>query len=224
MPATVISAIDDPDLVEKRRRQFVAAAADLFARNTYHQTTIKEIAQRAGISTGLIYSYVKSKEDVLFLVLKDVLDSYLREIPRALENVVGPIERFCAAVRAYCEVVGANPDATLLAYRETKSLTRAQKSDVKKWELKTNELISRCIQDCVAAGYFRSINVELVTYRIVMLAHGWALKSWRLKQIVTLEQYTDEGLDLFLNALMTKSGWKAYHRSVANVAAGGRRK
>lgn len=210
MSPTIYTSVDDPKLVGKRRDQFVEAAAELFGRNGFHTTTIKEIAQRAGVSTGLIYAYVKNKEDVLFLVLQNVLETYTREIPKAVEGVTDPIARFCRTVRAYCEVVGAKPDATLLAYRETKSLGTEQKAAIKQMELDSNRLIIRCIEECISAGYFRPINTELIAYRIVLLAHGWALKAWRFKHLVTLEQYIEEEIDLFLRSLMTDLGWQHY--------------
>jgi AcrR family transcriptional regulator len=212
MSGKVYSSVDDQELIEKRRKQFVTAAAELFGHKGYHATTIKEIAERAGMSTGLIYLYVKTKEDVLFLVLQSVLDSYRAEIPKALEGIEDPILRFCAAARAYCRVVGANPEATVLAYRETSSLSGPRKAMIMDMELETNQLIIKSIQDCIDAGYFRKVNVELAAYRMVLLAHGWALKAWRFKKFTTLEEYIEEGLDLFLNALMSAAGWRHYRR------------
>jgi AcrR family transcriptional regulator len=81
MRIVIDSQIEDPDLIERRRRQMVAAAAKCFGVNGYHRTTIKEIAETAGFSPGLIYTYVKDKEDVLFLAIVAHLDTYAREIP-----------------------------------------------------------------------------------------------------------------------------------------------
>lgn len=213
MPPKVFTSVDDTRLVEKRREQFVTAAAELFGKNSFHTTTIKEIAQKAGVSAGLIYAYVKTKEDVLFLVLQNVLESYAREIPKALEGLTDPIQRFCTAVRAYCEVVGANPDATLLAYRETKSLNHEQRVAIKEMELESNRIIMNCIEECIRAGYFRQTKAELTAYRIVLVAHGWALKAWRFRQIATLEEYINEEIDMFLRGMMTEQGWSHYHKS-----------
>ncbi|OWW19015.1 TetR/AcrR family transcriptional regulator [Noviherbaspirillum denitrificans] len=211
MPPKVYTSVDDEKLVEKRREQFVAAASELFGRNGFHTTTIKEIAQRAGVSAGLIYAYVKTKEDILFLVLQSVLEGYAREIPKALEGMTDPLQRFCTAVRTYCEVVAAKPDATLLAYRETKSLSSEQKAAIKDMELASNRLISDCIDACIRAGYFRPAkNLELLTYRIVLLAHGWALKAWRFREIVSLDEYIAEEIDMFLHAMMTDAGWNHF--------------
>lgn len=219
MQSHIYSSVDDAELVDKRRQQFVAAAAELYRRNGFHKTTIRQISQAAGFSAGLIYSYVKSKEDVLFLVLQSVLGSYAREIPQALEGVDDPVRRFCAAVRAYCQVVAANPSATLLAYHETRSLERAQQMAVRDMELKTNELLVQCIDACIAAGHFRPVNVALAGSRIALLAHGWALKAWHFKQFTTLEDYTNEGLELFLNALLTDSGREHYQAIAPKAVA-----
>ena len=67
--AHVRSKVDVPGLVEKRRAQFIDSAIDLFGQRGYHVTTIRDIAQAAGVSIGLIYQYVEDKEDILFLVL-----------------------------------------------------------------------------------------------------------------------------------------------------------
>jgi len=208
MSTIVKSSIDDQELIVERRRQFVTAATALFSRNSYDATTMKEISKQAGFSAGLIYSYVETKEDMLFLVLQNILDSYRSEIPKSLENVTGSIERFCGAVRAYCQVVDANAEATLLAYRATKYLNSERKAEIKNMELETNQLVADCARACVDEGYFRPINIDLLSYHAVMMAHGWALKRWAFIKTMTLEQYIGETLDFLLHGAMTEAGWK----------------
>lgn len=213
MSTVVHSSIDDQELITERRRQFVAAATALFGRNSYDATTMKEISKLAGFSSGLIYAYVQTKEDMLFLVLQNLLDSYRSEIPRSLENVTDPIERFCVAVRAYCQVVDAHADATLLAYRSTKALSAERKAEIKRMELETNGLVADCVRACIEAGYFRPVSVHLTAYQVVMVAHGWALKRWVLGQTMTLDEYVSETIDLFLHGAMTEDGWKHRQKS-----------
>lgn len=208
MSTLVHSSIDDQELIAERRRQFVDAATALFGRTSYDSTTMKDISKQAGFSSGLIYSYVQTKEDMLFLVLQNLLESYQREIPRSLENVTDPIERFCTSVRAYCQVVDAHSDATLLAYRATKALSSDRKAEIKRMELESNNLVADCVQSCIDAGFFRAINVQLLAYQVVIVAHGWALKRWIFGQTMTLDDYVNETIDLFLHGAMTEAGWK----------------
>jgi AcrR family transcriptional regulator len=198
---------EDLELLERRRAQFVAAAIALFGERGYHATTIRDIAERTGVSIGLVYHYFEDKEDLLFLALVEVLDSYRRRIPLALEGIKDPLARFCAAVRAYCRVNDATIDATVLAYRETKSLSKARRNLIKQKECETNELIAACIRDCVKARLFdRKVDVELLTYQIVMFCHAWALKAWQFRGRMTVDDYVKRGLRMMLNAVVTPTG------------------
>jgi AcrR family transcriptional regulator len=67
-------------------------------------TTIRDIAEHARVSIGLVYHYFEEKKDLLFPALVEVLESYRRQIPRALEDITNPLARFCTAVRGYCQV------------------------------------------------------------------------------------------------------------------------
>ncbi len=206
--ASVISAGNNSAAV--RRRRFVNAATDLFSNKGFHETTVKEIAEKAGASPGLIYNYVRDKEELLLLAIMGVLESYKMEVPKAVNAHSDPIARFSAALTAYIEVVANKPKATLLAYRYTAILPPPMRDQIKQLEIETNKIISECISDCIAAGYFREINVEFISYRAVLLAHGWALKSWRLGKLHGVEEYIEGNLDLFLTALFTDKGCRHY--------------
>ncbi len=212
MSLTVKSKVEVPALIEKRRGQIIKAAIELFGRRGYHVTTIRDIAKKANVSIGLIYQYVSDKEDVLFLVLTEVLDGYQRAIPVALVGIEEPLARFCAAIRAYCEVNDQKTDATVLAYRETMSLRKDRRDLIKRKEIETNSLIEACIADCLRAGLFEKVDVELFTYEIVMFSHAWALKAWRFRRLMTLDQYVRRGLDLMLGNVLTKRGERVYSR------------
>ncbi|MCD6674901.1 MAG: TetR/AcrR family transcriptional regulator [Burkholderiaceae bacterium] len=216
------SSIENPERIERRREQIIEAAVRCFAADGYHRATIKDIADAAGFSSGLIYSYVKDKEDVLFLVFTSIFRTYQRAIPPRLEGVTDPLLRFCIAVRAYCEAVDGNLGATVVGYRESASLRPELRKAIQKMELETNKLVSDPIEECIKAGYFRPVNVDLLTFRLVFFAHGWALKHWHFAKVISLDGYIEEGLNSFLNDLLTASGrkhWQSLVDSGAAVAA-----
>ena len=189
MLSSVKAIVENPELVRERRRQLVAAAITLFNRQGYFSTTVKDIAKEAGFSAGLIYQYVLDKQDVLFLALLQIVETNKEQIPAALRGAADPLLRLTSAIDAYCRVLDANRDAVLLTYRETKSLKKEHKQTLKRSELETNEMISSCIEECVKRDYLRPAKVELLTYHIVVVAHAWALKYWRLREITTLDEY-----------------------------------
>ena len=213
--AHVRSKVDVPGLVEKRRAQFIDAAIDLFGQRGYHVTTIRDIAQSAGVSIGLIYQYVEDKEDILFLALLQVLDQYIQEIPPVMAQAKSPVEKIDAAIRAYINIIDKNVNATVLAYRETKSLRKERRAIIQQKELESNALIAECLKNCISEGTMKSdTDVEMLTYQIVMFAHAWALKSWRFRPEMDVDQYIRRGLSLILNAALTLKGKRAYEKIV----------
>lgn len=202
----VKSTVEDTDLVEKRRGQIVAAATRLFATNGYFRTTIKEIAKAAGISQGLIYQYVTDKEDVLLLVLLDVLDGYSRELPMAIRPELDAFERCIAAIRAYVRVVDKRRKATVLAYRSTQSLSKNRRILIQNRETETNALVGNTIRECIDQGLINPVDVDVLTYQIVMMAHGWALKYWFFKSRMTVDQYVEDSLEALFGGALTAAG------------------
>ena len=211
-PDNVESAVADPKLVEERREQIIRAATKLFSEQGYYLTTIQDIASEAGISVGLIYQYFKDKDDVLFLTLKLVLETYEKVIPAALERAEHPLERLCLAIGAYCRVVDGMRDATVLTYRSTKSLRADRRTFIKEGETRTNRLLEGCLRAAIAAGHVRPLNDSLLVYQYVLFSHAWALKQWALRGRYSLEDYVEEGIKLLVEPFLTDKGRAAMAR------------
>jgi AcrR family transcriptional regulator len=54
-------------------RRIKASARSLFLRKGYDETTMREIARRAGVGVGTLFSYASDKRDLLFLIFNDEL-------------------------------------------------------------------------------------------------------------------------------------------------------
>lgn len=209
LPGHVASVVTDAKLVEERRGQILRAAVKLFSDKGYYTTTIAQIAREAGVSTGLIYQYFGDKDDVLLLSLKLVLETYEKEIPPRLEGIKHPVERLCMALWAYCSIVDGLRDATVLAYRSTKSLRADRRTLVKQEELRTNRLLQHCLRECIAAGDMRAVNEYLLVYQYVHFCHAWALKHWAFRAKFSLGRYVDEGIGLLVEPFLTAKGRSA---------------
>jgi len=205
-PGHVKSLVTDARLVEERRGQILRAAVKLFSDEGYYTTTISQIAREAGVSTGLIYQYFGDKDDILFLSLKLVLETYEKEIPLRLEGVKHPVERLCMAIWAYCTIIDGLREATVLAYRSTKSLRADRRALVKEDETRTNCLLQQCLRACVAQGYVREVNEYLLVYQYVNFCHAWALKHWALRAKFSLGKYVSDGIGLLVEPFLTERG------------------
>lgn len=76
------------DHTRARRREILEAAAALFAEQGYQRTSVKEIADRAGIAPGTIYLYFDSKGELLvgLMVRLAELEELGEEVRQALQS------------------------------------------------------------------------------------------------------------------------------------------
>ncbi len=89
---------------EERRLKVLEVAMSEFAANGYNATNINEIASKAGISIGAMYSYFASKEDLFLAVVNKaytVLETALKEVNATSHNVFEMAEGMLRVSREY---------------------------------------------------------------------------------------------------------------------------
>src|SRR3954468_4920815 len=87
----VHATVKDERLVEKRRDQMIKGAVTLFKEKGFHRTTTREIAKAAGFSIGTLYEYIRSKEDVLYLVCDSIYEHVSDRLQKDLDNKQGTL-------------------------------------------------------------------------------------------------------------------------------------
>ncbi|MDN5794897.1 MAG: TetR/AcrR family transcriptional regulator [Intrasporangium sp.] len=190
------------DRVARRRAEILRAAVQLFQEDGYHATTTHAVAERAGISVGLIYQYFGNKEDLLRAAIVDILGEFRDRIPAAMSQAGDdPEARIRRGFRTLVEVIDGKPEATVLSYRESMTLAREGRDELKRLEVETAEPFRQAIEDGISSDDFRAVDADLVVHNLLLVAHGWALKRWRLSGWLDLDAYVERELDLLLRAL-----------------------
>jgi AcrR family transcriptional regulator len=91
------------------RKQLYRAAIKLIASRGYEATTLRDIAKKAGVSSGLLYRYFPSKRAVVLALYDDLSAEYAA---RASEMEPGPWrERFLFALKTSLEVLAPQREA-----------------------------------------------------------------------------------------------------------------
>jgi AcrR family transcriptional regulator len=192
--------VQDKDLVAQRHDEIFRAASRVFISRGYHTATVREIAQEAGLSLGGLYSYIRTKEDILYLVF-DKLTTTLRENMRhAIEGIEDPVEQITAALRADLKTTEQYQDEILLMYQETKSLDRASQQAV----LSREADYVRFFEDILRAGYERGVftgHPQLSADIIAYLCSILALRRWNLRTRFSSAEAQDGLIQFVLRAL-----------------------
>ena len=90
---------------EERKQSIMDAALQLFADNGFENTSIDSIANHAGISKGLLYSYFKCKDDLLYQILTSGMQKFSESFHSEMT-----MEDFVAGIENAFEYITENRD------------------------------------------------------------------------------------------------------------------
>lgn len=199
----VQSSIKDENKIIERRQQIIDAGVKLFKEKGFHRATTRELAKAAGFSIGTLYEYIRTKEDVLFLVC----DNIFNEVTKCLTDFpsdTGTIEGLEQAIRQYYLLIDQMPEEFTIMYQETKSLPKAAMHYILEKELEMVAIFERMLKDCVAAGNLSLSDdaIYLAANQIVVQGQSWAFRKWALQKRYTIEQYIKLQTTMFLQGIM----------------------
>ena len=190
----VKTQVKNPVLVDRRRRQIVDAAVQLFIDKGFHRTTTREIARTAGVSIGSLYEYVRSKEDVLYLVCDAIHEEMERGVTEALARTHGEKNALAEVIREYFTVCHRMSDHILLIYQETQTLPAQWRSRVLENDVRITGIFMEVLAELSAAGAIPPMDaplMELAAHNLTVLGHMWTFRRWFLARHYSIEDYID---------------------------------
>ncbi len=199
----VPTSVKDSRLIASRRLQIIEAAVGLFTAQGFHQTTTRQIAQAAGLSVGSMYEYVRSKEDILYLVCDHIHAAVEARMGEAIGKAGDGRDALVQAVAAYFAVCDDLSDDILLIYQETKSLA----PEARGYVLGNESRLTQMFADLLGRAADRDgrpadgRTLGLLAHNIVVLGHMWTFRRWVLGKEFRLEEYIDLQTDFLLREI-----------------------
>lgn len=104
--------------IDAKKSHIEDAAKELFIRQGFHATSMRDIASRAGTSLGNLYNYYRTKESILESIIakyQKVIDARLQDLFADIEDPFEP-ETLKGFGRAVSKMVDEHRDYWLLMY------------------------------------------------------------------------------------------------------------
>lgn len=162
------------DLLNLRRAQLTAAAYKVVAQKGYNDFTIKDIAEEAGLSTGLVHYYFKNKEDLLFKLLKEMNANLRDNLKKALTELTEPKDKLMAFCDEAFELVDKEKAYFYVLidfWAQMNHDNRIRQANVKLFQSYRDE-ISSIIEEGIAKGVFAAMDVKFTSVIIISLIQG----------------------------------------------------
>ncbi len=195
---------------DTRRKEIISAARDLFSRKGFHGTSMPDIAQAVGISTGLIYYIFSNKEDILLACCEEVATLHLDLFTQAA-HIDNPLERFDYIVRELYRSLDEGSKRLIIMYRDSSTLPRETRRRMLDMIKNLDHHFLMLFEEGQRAGVFRQDIPEprVLAANVLGLGHLWSLhKTWHFEPEIDLESYINAQLAYFHAQLLPEKGNK----------------
>lgn len=190
----------DPD----KPQQIVDAAVRVFARNGYYNSRVSDIAREAGIASGTIYLYFKTKDEILVTLFREKMAAWVEGVRRAIASEPDAVARLRRLVALHFEVLERDPDLAEVVQVELrqghKFFRGASAHEVSAYFA----LIQSLLEDGMAAGLVRADVPAKIATKMLFGAMDQVATSWVLgKRGYRLTQAADAVATIFLRGVLT---------------------
>lgn len=196
---------DRTDQSSERRNQILAIAARLFASHGYAATTVRDIADEAGILSGSLYHHFSSKEAIFQEILRSFMGSLLGQIEEIVAAGEGPRETLDNLIRTAFQVIEDQYDAVGLYQNESAILqTQPGFEFLAAGSARIEEFWRAQIEAGQAQGVFRASFDSAIVYRFVRDAVWSTVRWYRPNGRHAAETLTQNFLDLLHNGVLAE--------------------
>jgi AcrR family transcriptional regulator len=104
---------------EVRERQILDAAVQVFSERGYHEASMDEISDVAGVSKPMIYAYLGSKEDLFAACIHREATRLLEAIAAGVRAELAPDMQLWHGLAAFFEYVGTHRESWRVIHRQS---------------------------------------------------------------------------------------------------------
>ncbi|MGK2865865.1 MAG: TetR/AcrR family transcriptional regulator [Mycobacterium sp.] len=189
-----------------RRDELLQLAATMFADRGLKSTTVRDIADSAGILSGSLYHHFKSKEQMVEEVLKDFLDWLFERYQEIVATESTPLDRVKGLFMASFEAIEHRHAQVVIYQDEAKRLsTLPQFGFVDDRNREQRKMWIDLLHDGIADGSFRpDLDVDLV-YRFIRDTTWVSVRWYQPGGPLTAEEVGRQYLAIVLGGI-TKEG------------------
>lgn len=156
---------------EKMRTLILNGARKVFLRDGYESVSIRNIAEEISYSPSSIYFYFKEKGEI-FQELHEEGFCLLLNKTKVLDHVKDPFERLKAMCGVFIDFAIHNKDFYNLMFIVEPPMKKKPEDEQNSMGNKTLQHLISVVKECIAAGRFKNMDAENLSFTILSSLHG----------------------------------------------------
>lgn len=162
---------------DRKREVLLREAAASFNRRGYHGTSLAEIAKKLGVTKAALYTYVPSKEELLYYCHDAAMDSAIESLHKAQAGGGRGLDKLTVTLRRYLEMMLGQEGGYVVLLEENAMKPAHVRAIVKRRD-QFEQGLRAFVVDGMADGSIVNCNPKLAVF-MMMGALNWGRKWFR---------------------------------------------
>ena len=185
-------------------QQIIDAAIRVFARTGYFNSRVSEIAREAGIASGTIYLYFKTKDEILVTLFREKMAEWVASVRREITAEPDPIAKLRRLVALHFTVLEQNPALAEVVQVELRQGNKFFRGASAQEVSAYFDLIGSVLHEGIASGQIRRDLPVKVATKMLFGAMDQMATSWVLgKRAYRLSETAEAVASIFLKGVST---------------------
>ena len=178
----VKTRIKSTKLIDLRRKQIIDGAIKVFTAKGFHSATVREIADAAGLTMGSLYNYIRSKEDIIYIVYDYITKILRKEVVDAIAEINDPKEKLKVALRKNLNTIYEYQDVVMFIYKASTFLDKESLHEVLTRETEYIELFEDLLRGYFGENQVNESRIRLAADLMAYIPVIVTFRRWSLKR------------------------------------------
>lgn len=187
---------------QRTRSELVASALRLFEQNGFDRTSLQQIVVDANLTKGAFYHHFESKEDLLWRIQAEYLDTQLEGAQAIIDGGGDPVDQVRALIRLSLEGVSQHRPHVAIFQQERRHLTGERLAEVTRRRDEVEAMFRGVVQAAIDSGRIRGdVSSRIITFGILGMC-AWAFQWFNPRGSLSIDDVSTQFTAMVLDGLL----------------------
>ncbi|WP_375578003.1 TetR/AcrR family transcriptional regulator [Marivirga tractuosa] len=187
-----------------RKQQIIEKATELFQKQGYAATSMRDLAGYIGIEAASLYSHIKSKEEILQTICFQMANDFFQSLEKIELEKLSADEKLKKAVVSHVEVLTKDSAASAVFFSEWRHLSESYLKDFLAMRNNYENKFIQILIDGHKEGVFKKMDAKF-TVLALLSSINWMPSWYKPEGKLTPEEIAENVTDVFINGLKIRS-------------------
>lgn len=175
----------------------VANSARLILEQGFEATTVNDICRVTGLTKGGLYHYIKSKRDLLYMIMKHGMEQLEADVVESSRNIEDPEDQLREIIRLHVENIYRDQGTIGILTNEDQALEPKHREEILKRKRAYFDFVKGAVERLQARDGAANVNSNVATFNIlaqILFFPRWYNQSGTLSPNDVAEQIAETSI------------------------------